>query len=282
MCLEVRPPAYIRIGQGFNTYTQELRLEGAVQITQAQSAAAAASAFGASTTTGPSSDQSSGANKATSPALFPPEATNATAQPAASDGSLGKQDIIDVPAVKISGPVDVPATPNPSSFNNATMIADNNATIIKQVSTAQSGQLYSLPTGPVITPNQSVTFSARAVDNISDIMDALNISASMSIKYGTIHGNGSAAYVNENKVLSSQMNYIVSVKVNNNAVTDPETMDFQPIEDVPPENFTELYGDCFISGKCFPLIDNSFAHQQYEQNRLQNLSMVSHRQDVGF
>ena len=80
-------------------------------------------------------------------------------------------------------------------------------------------------------------------------MDALNISTAMSIKYGTIRGNASAAYVNENKVLDSQLNYIVTVKVNNNTPIDPEGMDFQPIENLPPEDFTEIYGDSFISGQ---------------------------------
>ena len=47
---------------------------------------------------------------------------------------------------------------------------------------------------------QSVTFSTRAIDNVSDIMDALNISTAMSIKYGTIHGNANCSIVNENKV----------------------------------------------------------------------------------
>lgn len=80
-------------------------------------------------------------------------------------------------------------------------------------------------------------------------MDALNISTAMSIKYGTIHGNGSASFVNENKVLDSQLNYIVSVKVNNIGPIEPEDMEFQPIERLPPEKFTEVYGDAFISGK---------------------------------
>jgi hypothetical protein len=55
--------------------------------------------------------------------------------------------------------------------------------------------------------------------------------------------------VNESKVLNSQLNYIVSVKVNNNAQVDPEDMVFQPIDNILPDQFTEIYGDSFISGK---------------------------------
>ena len=80
-------------------------------------------------------------------------------------------------------------------------------------------------------------------------MDALNISTSMSIKYGTIHGNGNASFVNETKVLDSQLNYIVSVTVNNNADSESEEMEFQPIDNMPPENFTKVYGDTFISSQ---------------------------------
>jgi hypothetical protein len=80
-------------------------------------------------------------------------------------------------------------------------------------------------------------------------MDALNISTSMSISYGTVHANGSAAFVNESKVLDSQLNYIVSVSVSNDAKTvDMETLEFQPIDELPPTEFTKAYGDSFISG----------------------------------
>lgn len=79
-------------------------------------------------------------------------------------------------------------------------------------------------------------------------MDALNISTSMSIKYGTIHGNGNASFVNETKVLDSELNYVVSVIVNNDARQCIEEMDFQDIPGLPLDRFTEVYGDSFISG----------------------------------
>ncbi|KKY19401.1 hypothetical protein UCDDS831_g05370 [Diplodia seriata] len=115
--------------------------------------------------------------------------------------------------------------------------------------------VFSLPDIYGAPPNQTVTYSTRAIDNVSDIMDALNISTAMSIKYGTIHGNASAGFVNENKVLDSQLNYIVSVKVNNeNCLSSSHThlhsgdMLFNPVDDMPPEHFTDVYGDAFISG----------------------------------
>ncbi|KAF1952456.1 hypothetical protein CC80DRAFT_174385 [Byssothecium circinans] len=79
-------------------------------------------------------------------------------------------------------------------------------------------------------------------------MDALNISTSMSIKYGTIHGNGNASFVNENKVLDSELNYVVSVTVNNDARATVVDMEFLDIPGLPLDRFTEVYGDSFISG----------------------------------
>jgi hypothetical protein len=108
--------------------------------------------------------------------------------------------------------------------------------------------LVTVPSGPTPTTSQSVTYSTRAIENVRDIMDALNISTSMSIKYGTIHGNGNASFVNENKVLDSELNYIVSVIVNNDALAATEDMEFLDIPNLPLDRFTEVYGDSFISG----------------------------------
>lgn len=129
------------------------------------------------------------------------------------------------------------------------------AASILEVDDSVETAVFSLPDIDGAPPNQTVTYSTRAIDNVSDIMDALNISTAMSIKYGTIHGNASAGFVNENKVLDSQLNYIVSVKVNNeNCLSSSHThlhngdMMFNPVEEMPPERFTDVYGDSFISG----------------------------------
>jgi hypothetical protein len=133
-----------------------------------------------------------------------------------------------------------------TSFKNAQLITRSEKAILNQ--DMRKLLPFALPKAPITNPNQSVTFSTRAIDNMSDIMDALNISASMSIKYGTIHGNGNASFVNESKVLDSQLNYVVSVQVNNNSPSQTDDIEFQPIEMLPPDKFTEVYGDSFISG----------------------------------
>ena len=107
---------------------------------------------------------------------------------------------------------------------------------------------FIIPAGPVPNTSQSVTYSTRTIDNVSDIMDALNISTAMSIKYGTIHGNGNASFVNETKVLDSDLNYVVSVIVNNDARASNNDMQFNeidklPLEDLPKYTETALFQD---------------------------------------
>ena len=95
---------------------------------------------------------------------------------------------------------------------------------------------------------QIVTYSSRMVDNVTDIVQALNISSSASIKYGTIKGAGSASIVNENKVNQSDLNYIVTVKVTNETSPVADKMTFNPIPEMDNSKFTDVFGDCFISG----------------------------------
>jgi len=86
---------------------------------------------------------------------------------------------------------------------------DGAANVTQADGPAASTSVFSLPNSPISKGSQSVTYSTRAIQNVSEIMDALNISTAMSIKYGTIQGNGSASYVNENKILDSQLNYVI-------------------------------------------------------------------------
>ena len=96
--------------------------------------------------------------------------------------------------------------------------------------------------------NQVVTFNTRSIENVSDVMDALNVSTSASIKYGTVKAGGSASFVNEHKINDSDLNYLVTVKVTNEYEPSPAKMKFLPIEGMPPEKFSVIYGDCFIAG----------------------------------
>lgn len=89
---------------------------------------------------------------------------------------------------------------------------------------------------------QIVTYSSRLVDNVSDIVTALNISSSASIKYGTIKGAGSASIVNESKVSQSDLNYVVTVKVTNETSPVADKMTFNPIPELDNKKFTDVFG----------------------------------------
>ncbi|KAJ4359570.1 uncharacterized protein N0V89_000125 [Didymosphaeria variabile] len=216
----------MRVGQGFNTYTQEIRLENAVIMGSPRPRKKASSEL----------------------VPLPSTGTVPLSPPVTPDASVIVPPHSEVPAVAINGiqqpgshEISRAATPSPPPRWSLGSALD--------VVTASVGELpFEIPAGPIPTTSQSVTYSTRAIENVSDIMDALNISTSMSIKYGTIHGNGNASFVNENKVLDSELNYVVSVMVNNDALSPRDEMEFQDIPGLPLDRFTEVYGDTFVSG----------------------------------
>jgi hypothetical protein len=96
--------------------------------------------------------------------------------------------------------------------------------------------------------SQNVTYTARAVDNLADVIDALSISSSATINYGAAKFHGSTSIIKESVVNESDLNFIVSVKVTNEASIDLGHMEFKPIKGLDPGDFTAVYGDCFIAG----------------------------------
>lgn len=162
-------------------------------------------------------------------------------------------------------PISADTTLNPkSSTESLASDASHSVAMVRKVSsssapgnTAASPNTLSVPattvhpaesTPPHKNVVQIVTYSSRMVDNVSDIVQALNISSSASIKYGTIKGAGSASIVNENKVNQSDLNYIVTVKVTNETSPVADKMTFNPIPEMENSKFTDVFGDCFISG----------------------------------
>ncbi|KAL6695235.1 hypothetical protein J3F84DRAFT_395426 [Trichoderma pleuroticola] len=82
-------------------------------------------------------------------------------------------------------------------------------------------------------PSQIVTYSSRVVNKISEITDDMNISGSLSIKYGAIGGSGKGSFVDSDKFKESDLNCFISVK---------------GLPSVNENNFRSVFGDCFISG----------------------------------
>lgn len=61
---------------------------------------------------------------------------------------------------------------------------------------------------------QVVSYSSRFVEKLSDVVDTMNVSYSSSIKRGTIEISGNTSTVDETTFKASDLNAVVSVKVN--------------------------------------------------------------------
>ncbi|KAH7118724.1 hypothetical protein B0J11DRAFT_508827 [Dendryphion nanum] len=98
--------------------------------------------------------------------------------------------------------------------------------------------------------SQVVSYSSRFVEKLSDVVDSMNISYGSSIKKGTVEISGNTSSVSEDKIKSSDLNAIVSVKVVNQTTTLVDDCKFKPIPSIKPNspNFNDVYGDCYISG----------------------------------
>ena len=74
----------------------------------------------------------------------------------------------------------------------------------------------SLQTSAQTYPSQIVTYYSKYVDKLSDVSSDMNISGSLSIKYGEISGGGSGSFVDVETFQNSDMNFLISVKVIHN------------------------------------------------------------------
>jgi hypothetical protein len=95
---------------------------------------------------------------------------------------------------------------------------------------------------------QIVTYSSHFVEKLSDVVKALNVSAALSVKVGTVTGSGSGSYIDEDKIKQSDINFIITVKVTNQKTGMPGEAQFNSIEGLDRSKFADTYGDTFISG----------------------------------
>ncbi|TGJ82973.1 hypothetical protein E0Z10_g5809 [Xylaria hypoxylon] len=98
--------------------------------------------------------------------------------------------------------------------------------------------------------SQTVSYSSRFVDKISDVVRSMNISAASSIKSGTIEVSGNSLSVDEAKFAASDLNAVISVKVVNQTMTPSKNLTFNPLKDVnmDSQQFFNIFGDCYVSG----------------------------------
>ncbi|KAK7229795.1 hypothetical protein V2G26_001965 [Clonostachys chloroleuca] len=97
-------------------------------------------------------------------------------------------------------------------------------------------------------PSQIVSYSSRFVNKISEITDDMNISGSLSIKYGAIGGSGKGSFVDSDKFKESDLNFFISVKVINQSINMKDALVFQGLPSVDETNFRSVFGDTYISG----------------------------------
>ncbi|KAK1749598.1 hypothetical protein QBC47DRAFT_418824 [Echria macrotheca] len=201
----------MRLGQGFNSYTQEICVDNAV--------------------VGITSEEDSQiimAGTSLPVVPLPPKPVD--------NGAVGV-----TPAAN-SGGVVVPPTGNPPVVPIATVPKDVNI-------------LGTLEAKVTRYPSQIVTFTSRYVNKLSDVASSLNISGSLSIKYGELSGGGSGSYVDSDTFQAADINFEVMVKVINQTINVKDQLDFYPLEShtanttaVPYPEFVQIYGDSFISG----------------------------------
>ena len=90
-----------------------------------------------------------------------------------------------------------------------------------------------------------------ALSNVcSDITDDMNISGSLSIKYGAVGGSGRGAFIDSDKFRDSDLKFYISVKVVNQSINYRDALVYNPVLSVGDDvdRFNKVFGDSFISG----------------------------------
>ncbi|KAL6922421.1 hypothetical protein ACHAPO_010842 [Fusarium lateritium] len=99
--------------------------------------------------------------------------------------------------------------------------------------------------------SQVVSYSARFVEKLSDVVESMNVSYSSAIKKGTIEISGNSSTVDETTFKSSHLNAVVAVKVVNQTISTEDECEFQKLDSNDAamySRFNEIYGDSYISG----------------------------------
>ncbi|KAL9933587.1 hypothetical protein V8E36_007763 [Tilletia maclaganii] len=78
-------------------------------------------------------------------------------------------------------------------------------------------------------PGQIVTYASKFVNKLSEVTDEMGISGSLSIKYNAIGGSGSGSFFDAEKFYDSDLRYLVSVKVINQTVNFKDALVFNPL-----------------------------------------------------
>ncbi|KAM0424831.1 hypothetical protein ACHAPT_009887 [Fusarium lateritium] len=131
-------------------------------------------------------------------------------------------------------------------FNSYTHeLCIDGAVLVKSADQGEQNQ-----TKTIESPAQIVSYSARVVEKLSDVVEGMNVSYCSSIKKGTVAVSGSSSTIDETTFKTADLNVVVTVKVTNQTTVIKENAEFQDIKGIEPGSalFNESYGDSYISG----------------------------------
>lgn len=141
--------------------------------------------------------------------------------------------------------LDQPTKTDLVSFNSYTHEILVNDAVVYDTETP-GGDHYQGDTKQV---SQIVSYCTRHVDKVSEVTDAMNVSAALSIKTATAGGGLTGSYVNSDKFKESTLNFFVQVTVVNQTIMAEDVRQFNAIDGVwNTGKFMKVYGDCYISG----------------------------------
>ncbi|RYN29788.1 hypothetical protein AA0112_g7086 [Alternaria arborescens] len=97
--------------------------------------------------------------------------------------------------------------------------------------------------------SQVVSWTAEFVNDSSEVLDKLDVSGALTIKMASLGKlSGHASFVDSTEMKKADVNYFIHVRVTNQRLVADNVTEFCPIDHIDPGQFTEIYGDCFISG----------------------------------
>ncbi|EAW12959.1 uncharacterized protein ACLA_013960 [Aspergillus clavatus NRRL 1] len=270
----------MRLGQGFNSYTQQICIDDAVvidpdridnavtndgftmrELRYAIGARAGdeedyyddgeplAAPVTAASTGDASADVAAGTQAMIGPA--PPTALDSIAIQLTQDVKTVSKLVEDI--AKLEAAVEEATDPNSDDTKRDALLLEKKRMRLARIKTTGTGLKSTNARGAVRElsqrgPSQIVSYSSRFVNKISEITDDMNISGSLSIKYGAIGGAGKGSFVDSDKFKESDLNFFISVKVINQSINIKDALVFQGLPSVNKNNFRSVFGDTFISG----------------------------------
>lgn len=152
---------------------------------------------------------------------------------------------------EISKAIDDAAATNKEALSMADMkkILKQNQFADRWDGQGENAQMFTFDASAPRGPSQTVTYSSRFIDRLSDITDDMCISGALSIKAAKIGGSGRGSFIDSDKFKESDLTFYISVKVVNQTINFKDALQWKPIKKgITKENFPKIFGDSFISG----------------------------------